>query len=76
MNTQLASYRTTAQATRSKRQAAGKYPTNAHKAAFRKYMAGGARSLSRLELLSLATHPCLTETQRHEFAWMAEGAGA
>ena len=76
MNAQLASYRTTATATRNRRQAAGLYPTNAHKAAFRKYMSGGAASLSRMELLSLATHPCLTEKQRLEFAWMAQGANA
>lgn len=69
MNAQLASYRTTATATRQRRQAAGKYakPTAAQDAAFRRYISP-REELQAGDAALLATHPWLTVSQRAEFA--------
>lgn len=72
MNTQLASYRTTAQSTRQRRQAAGKYPTVAQKAAARKLISFGIVALSADELETLSKHPYFTGGQRSEYAIRAK----
>lgn len=72
MNTQLASYRTTAQSTRQRRQAAGRYtrPTAAQDAAFRRYISP-RETLQDGDLAELAQHPWLTVSQRQAFAAQA-----
>lgn len=71
MNTQLASYRTTATATRQRRQAAGYYATAAHLAAGRKLINQGVTALTVDELETLSTHPFMSIRQREEFAALA-----
>lgn len=66
-----------AQATRNRRQAAGRYakPTKAQQAAFAKTMArDGRKSLTVEEMGLLATHPYLAASQRAEYAAMAQAA--
>lgn len=64
-----ASYRTTAQSTRNRRQAAGCYnrPTAAQDAAFKRYMAVGIAGLTAQEIDALASHCYLTVGQRESF---------
>jgi hypothetical protein len=65
-------YQQRAHATRAARQAAGRYPTRAHKAAFAKMIQrGGLRSLTADECEILATHPQLTFSQRATMVEMA-----
>lgn len=73
----LAFYRQRAQATKARRQAAGRYnrPSKAQEAAFKKSMQrDGRKSLTIEEMGLLATHPYLTAAQRGEFATMAQTA--
>lgn len=73
----LAFYRQRAAATRSRRQAAGRYarPTKAQAAAFAKSMQrDGRKSLSVEEMSLLALHPYLTCGQRAEYAALAQSA--
>lgn len=70
-------YQQRAQATRARRQAAGRYarPTKAQKATFAKLVQpNGRNSLTVEEMGLLATHPHLTASQRAEFAAMAQQA--
>jgi hypothetical protein len=67
----LNEYQRRALQTRKRRQAAGCYATPAQKAAFAKYMRGGADSLTQQDLEHLATNPCLTLNQRARFATLA-----
>ena len=55
-----------AQATRAKRQAAGKYATPAQKKAFNSYIAGS--KLNQNQIKQLSTHPNLSIAQRAHFA--------
>ncbi len=64
-------YQQRAQQTRRRRQAAGKYPTPAQKAAFTRRMTDGVAALTRDELQALASHPHLTHSQRAQYAAMA-----
>lgn len=73
----LTFYRQRAQATKARRQAAGRYarPTKAQAEAFKKSMQrGGRKSLTVEEMGLLALHPYLTVGQRAEFASMAQAA--
>ncbi len=70
----LTYYRNAAQATRNRRQAAGRYtrPTQAQVDAFAHLMQrDGRKSLTKAECDALATHPHLTVGQRQEFAIMS-----
>lgn len=73
----MAFYRQRAQATKARRQAAGRYnrPSIAQEAAFKKSIArDGRKNLTVEEMSLLATHPYLTNTQRAEYATMAQVA--
>lgn len=75
-------YQAKAQATRARRQAAGRYarPTKAQKAAFAKAMQSrrlyGEPVFSAEELQLLATHPYLTKAQQAEWAAKAAALAA
>jgi len=72
MNTQLTdTYRSKAQTTRQRRQAAGRYdrPTKAQAEAFKRTMArGGYTNMTPGDMLLLSTHPWLLPEQRAEYA--------
>lgn len=73
----LTFYRQRAQATKARRQAAGRYakPSKAQQAAFAKTMQrDGRKSLTAEEMGLLATHPYLAASQRAEFSEMARVA--
>lgn len=62
-------------ATRARRQAAGKYPTAAHKLAFWKLMQrGGFQMLTKEDMLTLSSHPHLTVGQRQKWSEAAARA--
>lgn len=67
MTTQLAGYRTTATATRSKRT----YPSTAQLAAGRKLINQGITALSAAELTELSDHPYFGASQRSYYAELA-----
>ncbi len=72
--TTLASYRTTATATRNRRQAKGCYakPTPEQDAAMKKLLTrGGEATLTVAEVRLLATHPDLTVSQRAKWLVIA-----
>jgi len=76
---QLEFYRQRAQATRRRRQAAGRYarPTKAQQLAFaHSLQRDGRKSLTVEEMALLATHPYLAASQRAEYAVMAQAAVA
>lgn len=73
----LAFYRQRAQATKARRQAAGRYtrPTKAQSDAAKKTMQrDGNKNLTIEEMGLLATHPYYTASQRAEYAAMAQAA--
>lgn len=76
MNTQLASYRTTAQSTHARRQANGYYATAAHLAAGRKLINQGVAALTVDELETLSTHPFMSVAQKAYYAELAAAAQA
>ena len=60
-------------ATHSRRAKAGRYPSQAQKAAFAKLMQrDGEKSLTQDECVALSTHPHLAPSQRSHFASKAE----
>ena len=61
--------------TRARRQAAGRYPTPAQKAAMRRlYLRDGYRNASVEDMRLLASHPHLTASQKAEWAKRADAA--
>lgn len=68
-------YQEKAHTTRKRRQAAGKYPTAAHRAAFHKLtQRGGFELLTKEDMLTLSTHPNLTQSERGKWATAAARA--
>jgi hypothetical protein len=70
----LTMYQQKAVATRARRQAAGRYASTAHIAAFKRMMAVGNAGLTKDELTVLASHPYLLPRQREEYAALAAAA--
>lgn len=64
------SYQQRAHNTRTRRHAAGKYPTPAHKAAFAKLL--DKQPLTADDMQTLASHPHLTVSQREAWAKLAQ----
>lgn len=72
MNDYKTCYQAKAEATKARKRAAGRYPTQAQREAARKLtQRGGWANLTHDELVALSTHPQLPAQWRNEFAQRA-----